>query len=114
MALLFSTVALTVAKNRSGSQVYLYRGQGIESASLDPDDAKRLVEDGFLEERAAVESDDADSGDKPATVKEILADVGNDPEKAAAALDVEKARGDDARSSLVTKLEAIVNPPSGD
>lgn len=53
-----------------------------------------------------------DSGSsKEPTVKEVLADVGDDQDKAAEALATEQAKGDDARGTLVAKLEAIVNPP---
>lgn len=41
------------------------------------------------------------------TVAEILAEVGDDPSKAAAALAAERARGDHARKTLITQLEAI-------
>lgn len=119
MAILVSDVALTVAKNRSGSHVYLYKGQGIESAALDPEDAKRLVEAGFLKAKAvapaptrsAAGSGQNGTGDsKVPTIPEVLAAVGEDPEKAQAALAAEQARGADARSTLVEKLEAIANP----
>lgn len=43
---------------------------------------------------------------QPATVEAILAEVDDDPEKAAAALEVEKAGK--GRTTLVAKLEAII------
>ncbi|MBZ5736488.1 hypothetical protein K8Z61_18510 [Nocardioides sp. TRM66260-LWL] len=44
---------------------------------------------------------------KPATADELLADVGDDPEKAAAVLEVEKA-SDKPRSTLIAKLEKVI------
>jgi hypothetical protein len=38
--------------------------------------------------------------------------VGDDREKAAAVLELEKARGDEARSTLVKKLEKLAAPPA--
>lgn len=49
---------------------------------------------------------EADSG--VAKVADVLASVGDDPERARAALAVEQARGDKARSTLVAQLEAII------
>lgn len=46
------------------------------------------------------------------TVAQVLLEVGDDPTKAAAALESEQAKGDRARSTLVEKLEAIANPPA--
>jgi len=47
--------------------------------------------------------------DVPAgSIKDVLAWVGTDVERAHKALDAEKA-SDESRSSLITKLEAIVN-----
>lgn len=48
---------------------------------------------------------------KPRTIPAILADVGDDPERAAAELAIERARGDDARVTLVADLEQIVAGP---
>jgi hypothetical protein len=47
-------------------------------------------------------------GDADPTVEEILAAVGTDKEKAAAALAAEQAKGDGARKTLVRKLEAVI------
>jgi hypothetical protein len=52
------------------------------------------------------------SSDKEPTIEEILKEVGDDKAKAADALSAEQAKGDDARSTLVKKLEAIANPPA--
>lgn len=42
------------------------------------------------------------------TVAKVLEGVGDDPERAAAALAAEQLRGDKARKSLIDKLEAII------
>lgn len=44
------------------------------------------------------------------TVAKVLDAVGDDKDKAAAALAAEQARGDEARSTLVEKLRAIAEP----
>lgn len=57
------------------------------------------------------------AGPKPRTVAEILDDVGTDPDRAATELVSERARGGDARKTLVTDLERIIagdNPKDGD
>ncbi len=48
---------------------------------------------------------------KPPTIAEILAAVDGDPDKAAAALDVEQAGAN--RKSLITQLETIVSTGNG-
>lgn len=72
---------------------------------------------GFVEKTKAPAAPTKSAADKapttpsePTTVKDILAAVGDDAEKAKAALAAEyEAKGSDARSSLVTPLEAIIN-----
>lgn len=49
-----------------------------------------------------------------ATIAKILDEVGDDPDKALAALEAEQARGDDARSTLVDKLTKIVDAATED
>jgi hypothetical protein len=48
------------------------------------------------------------------TVAKVLESVGDDQERAAAALAVEQAKGDKARKSLIDKLEALVAAGKGD
>ena len=56
-----------------------------------------------------VPAESGDGGDVPdGTVKEVLDWVGDDKSRAEAALEAEDEKGDDARVSLVEKLEAIV------
>lgn len=70
---------------------------------------KELAEDGMLEKVKATAA--ASSDPAPDTVEAILAEVGDDQAKAAAALEAENAK-DKPRSTLVSKLEAIANPAS--
>lgn len=50
---------------------------------------------------------------KEPSAKDIADSVGDDPVKAKAALEAEQARGDDARSTLVKKLEAVIAAADG-
>lgn len=106
-----STSALTIARNKAGQHVYLYKDQTVDSAALDAEDVKRLKDEGFLADYTGAGADDAAEAADPAAgnVKDVLAAVGTDKAKAQAALDAEKAKGDDARGSLVDKLQAIVD-----
>lgn len=63
-------------------------------------------------ERAALVWDDEPSPEEvPAgTVAEVLAWVDGDPDRAANALDVERAKGDKARGTLVAGLTALIPP----
>lgn len=87
------------------------RGDTIEVAPEDMERGDRLG--AFVtdpEPTGPTESDAAAASDsKPAKVNDILAEVGTDKEKAAAALETEKARGDDARSTLLEKLQAVLD-----
>ncbi len=51
--------------------------------------------------------------DKAPTIEEVMDQVGTDPAKATAALAAEQARGDAARSTLVSKLEAVIAAAEG-
>lgn len=64
--------------------------------------------------RAAVraEARAADPVDVDGKVDDVLAEVGDDPVKAQAALDAERKKGDKARSSLVDKLNTIIDEAS--
>lgn len=98
---------LTMARTSSGSYINIYAGDPVPEG-VDKDDLKRLVDELFLGEAPdQPQADSADSGPKVATVDDILKDVGDDKAKAAEALKTEEARGDDARSTLVKKLQAI-------
>lgn len=98
-----------VIPDEKGSFHHFYEGAVLPD-SLDQGRVKQLAEEGVLEKVKAAKSED--SGPKPGTVEFILNEVGDDPEKAKAALEAEQAE-DKPRSTLVEKLEAIANP-SGD
>lgn len=70
-------------------------------ADLDPEEARRLIHEGYA---VAV-----DPKAKPKKVADVLADVGDDPAKAAEALAVEQAAAK-PRTTLVDALTAIANP----
>lgn len=85
---------------------YFYDGAVIPSGYND-ERCEQLVKDGMLEK---VKADSGSDADKEPSVKEILADVGDDKEKAAAALAAEQeARGDKARKTLVEPLQAVID-----
>lgn len=100
---------LTMARTAAGGYVNIHAGDPVPDG-LDPDDQKRLIERGFIVEAEAPSEDTSgdDGGNKPANVKDILKEVGDDPAKAQAALDEEKAQ-DKPRPSLVEKLQAVVD-----
>lgn len=52
------------------------------------------------------------AGAKEPTIDDVLADVGNDPDKARFALEEEQAKGDSARKTLVQKLETVIEEAS--
>lgn len=76
-------------------------GQQIDNIDLDQPHNARLVVDGRL---VVLASND---GETPTTVEQILDQVGQDPEKAQAALLLEQASAK-PRKTLVEPLEAIV------
>lgn len=80
---------------------------------------KSVIPDGFNDERCEQLADEgmlekvkaekpADSDTKSNKVEDVLAEVGDDKEKAAAALAAEQAKGDKARKTLVEPLESIL------
>lgn len=106
-----STEAVTCARDPKGSFVYIYRGQGVPVGALDETDAKRLVKRGFLEVRD-IEDASAAGGESnpasPATIGDVLTEVGDDKVKAQEALDAEKASAK-PRTTLVDKLQAVID-----
>lgn len=115
---------LVVIKDGEGRDRYLYKGAAVP-ADVDTKHRDQLVDEGLLVEAKASttktstsstsSSNDAyTEGADPAgySIPKLQAYVGDDAEKAAAVLELEQARGDDARSSLVKQLEAIANPSS--
>lgn len=98
------TAPLVVVPDTTGAFHHFYAGTVLPDG-LDEERVKQLAKDGMLEK--AEQTADAGS-DKPATVEEILAEVGDDKAKAQAALDEENGAAK-PRKGLVGKLEAIVN-----
>lgn len=90
----------------TGERIYLYEGAELPS-NLRKGEVKRLTELGLVSEVEVEEVDDNEGGSKPAKVDDILAEVGDDKEKAQAALDAENASAK-PRTSLVAKLEAVI------
>lgn len=89
----------------TGGYVHLYAGAPVPETA-DPDQLKQLLKEKQVVE---VEVDDpaaADSGKEP-TVDEVLAEVGTDKAKAAAAIETEKAGKN--RTTLLSKLQAVVD-----
>lgn len=83
---------------------YVQYRQG-DIVDLDIVDARRLVKADAVE---PVE-DEESTGPRPGSVEAILAEVGDDVEKAKAALAAEvEAKGDKARKGLVASLEALI------
>jgi hypothetical protein len=86
---------------------YFYQGAVIQDGFNDKR-CKELVDEGMLEKVKADKADDASQSTEP-SVKDILAEVGEDKAKAQAALDAERdARGDKARKTLVEPLEKVL------
>lgn len=95
------------------------RGDTVE---LDADDLKRGEKfDAFEVVAPEPEGEPEGEGDQPdpegdegdddraAKIKDVLAEVGDDKTKAAEALEQEKARGESARSTLLAKLQAVID-----
>lgn len=97
---------LVVVPDTTGSFHHFYNGTVLPDG-LDEKRVKQLAKEGMLEKVDATEQPADGGSDKPATVEEILAAVGDDKAKAQAALDEEKAGKN--RKTLVDKLAAVVN-----
>lgn len=83
--------------------------EGSRDAQYVPIDGSSLAEPGDPGTEAEVTPVEEAPEEDPAsgTISEILANVGDDPVKAQAALDAENATGS-PRATLVSKLEAII------
>jgi hypothetical protein len=96
-----------------GAMVGVHAGAPVPEGATD-EEYQRLLDGNFI---VAAQTPDANSSDgdtvKEPTVDEILADVGEDQTKAAAALEAENAKSK-PRKTLVAKLEAIANPAPSD
>lgn len=96
------TVTLAWPYDVKGDGVGVKTHKPDTDVELDEHEANRLLLAGLARLPAV-----AVNGEKPKPIKDVLAEVGDDPEKAAAALDAEKSS--EARPTLIVKLEAIVN-----
>lgn len=94
------TAPLVVLKGANGAHHHLYAGTPVPEG-MDDEHVAQLLKAGMLAE-VKVEAP------KEPSVKEILAEVGEDKEKAAVALEAEKAKGEDARTSLVEPLQKLL------
>lgn len=106
-------VIIPNADGRSGDW-YGYDGATVPPSHND-ERCKQLVKEGMLEkvkDTAKAETKADPSGDsKPTSVKDILADVGEDKAKAQEYLDEENA-AEKPRTSLVEKLQAVLSAES--
>lgn len=93
----------TQVRTTAGRVAFVDKGRPAP-ADLTDEDRKRLLKEGYLVE-VDVATDETEGHPAPGTVKAILAEVGDDPAKAAEALETEKAG--ENRATLVKKLEAI-------
>lgn len=74
------------------------------------DNPESYLSQGWVDEDAAAAAADFDPA-KGGTVDATLAYVGNDLDRARQQLDLEQAK-DNPRSTLVEKLDAVLNPPA--
>lgn len=101
---------LVIVPNADGvnGDGYFYK-DAVIPAGFNDKRCESLVKDGMLEKVKAEKAADPEPAKEP-TVKEILDEVGDDKEKAAAALAAEQeARGDKARKTLVEPLQAVID-----
>lgn len=92
-------IAYLEARGRTDEVAQIRNTVGVEAPpQQEPKTAQQLMEEG-----GTTVFDTATM-----TVDQVLDQVGDDPAAAQQALDSENARGDDARVTLVEKLEALV------
>lgn len=99
---------VTVITAVEGGRAYvdIPRGAALP-ADVPQEDVARLLALGHIEEPdSSVESDGVSVPEGSA--KQVMEWVGTDPERAAMALDVEQAKGDNARSTLVAGLQKLI------
>lgn len=95
---------LVILCGDDGVYRHLYQGAVVDAA-VAKDRLQQLAKDGMV----VKQQDDGDTKPAGDTVAEVLASVGEDREKAAAALAAENAKPD-PRPSLIKKLTAIAEP----
>lgn len=91
----------------NGSEVVqgYYKGAVVEDP-VKGDSLDKHVRTGMVEMVSDASDDDPA---RPPKVADVLAEVGEDKAKATAALEQESARGDAARTTLVEKLQAVID-----
>lgn len=132
--IIIGKAALTTVRLEGGRRANVPAGVPVPG-NAEEGDVERLLAEGFLEVVDLYEEPDTEEGDdeepdglvwhlyrsdteeepdaedsgagKAATIKEILAEVGDDPDKATAAMQAELGRGADARSTLIEALDKI-------
>lgn len=122
--IIIGKAALTTVRLEGGRRANVPAGVPVPG-NAEEGDVERLLAEGFLEVVDLYEEPDTEEGDdeepdteeepdaedsgagKAATIKEILAEVGDDPDKATAAMQAELGRGADARSTLIVALDKI-------
>lgn len=116
--IIIGKAALTTVRLEGGRRANVPAGVPVPG-NAEEGDVERLLAEGFLEVVDLYEEPDTEEGDdeepdaedsgagKAATIKEILAEVGDDRDKATAAMQAELGRGADARSTLIEALDKI-------
>jgi hypothetical protein len=79
-----------------------------DSRSLDEAEQERIDAENAAAERVQAVVEDLTAGDKRPTVAQVLEEVGDDPDAARAALDIEQA-DPNPRSTLVAGLTQIID-----
>jgi hypothetical protein len=105
------TSALVVVRDDKGAFHHFYEGAVLPAAGLDDEHVAQLADEGMLKEvevAPATEPEPETTATKPTTVEDILAEVGDDKDKAAAALEEELASSK-PRKTLLESLEAILS-----
>lgn len=107
---------LVILRDEMGVLHHLYRDAPVPDG-MDKKHLRQLVNDGMVKRTKAAPApapapDDGPFDPAGATIEKVLEHVGSDQAKAEQVLELEKARGDDARSTLVTQLEELAAPQS--
>lgn len=101
----YVTVITAVPGGRA--HVDIPRGAALP-ADVPQEDVARLLALGQIEEPDGPGVDTNDDGVPEGSARQVMEWVGSDPERAAMALDIEQAKGDNARSTLVASLQKLV------
>ena len=105
MKIYVSAVPLTMVRLIDGGYRNVLQGEQVAGDAVEPENLKRHLRKGFLVE--AEEAEEVEGEPKSDKVDDIVAEVGDDKEKAAEALEREKAGKN--RKTLVEKLQAVLD-----